>query len=327
MKPVGFGILGCAGIARAALAPAVLKSKNARLVAVGSSRPEAAEEFAHEFQIPHAYSSYSEVLANPEVDAVYIPSTGDRHHPMTLEAAKAGKHVLCEKALAVSYNQAREMVEACEKAGVLLQEGFMWRHNPRSLDVRKRIRGGEIGQLLLVCAHFSFDIDRTNWRVNPGKGGGAVWDLGCYGVNACRFFIGEEPDTIHGRAHFNDPGADMTMQIALAFPGGALANVDCSFELAHRCEVELVGTKGRFVLPLAFGPPEEAELFIYSGSGRLEEYEIYKYPPANQFVEQVDNFCRSMEEGRLIEPAENGLDNMKVLDEALQQSRGAAGLT
>jgi len=320
---IGFGILGCARIARNRVAPAIQRSDSARVVAVASSRPGVAAEWAKELETPKAYESYEAVLEDPAVRAVYIPATGDRHHPLTLLAAKAGKHVLCEKSLATSVREAEEMLAACQEAGVLLQEAFMWRHHPRTRRAKKMVASGEIGVLRIVCAKFSFDIDRSDWRLDPAKGGGAIWDIGCYGVNAARLFCGSEPETIHARAHFHETGVDMTMQIALAFPDGVLANIDCSFESAYRAEVELVGTQGRIVLPRAFGPPEEAEMLINEGTqGHQAPIKIH-FPKANQYTLMVDDFCAAMTQGMLHPPAEDGLANMRVLEEALRQAKAA----
>src|SRR5690606_9222323 len=114
---------------------------------------------------------------DPQVDAVYIPCTGDLHATWTIAAAKAGKHVLCEKPLARTVEEARQMIEACEAAGVVLQEAFMWRHHPRSLRARQLLQEGAIGPLRLIVVNFSFDIDRSDWRMQPEKGGGAMWDI------------------------------------------------------------------------------------------------------------------------------------------------------
>jgi len=180
---------------------------------------------------------------------------------------------------------------------------------------------GELGELRMVCAHFSFDIDRADWRLDPRRGGGAVWDVGCYGVNASRLFAGCEPKSIHARARFWPTGADVAMQIALEFPNGVLANIDCGFDCAYRCEVELVCSKGTIVLPDAFLPPPEARLVVKRGTAPDAPAETLILPAANQYAAQVTDFCASIAAGRLLEPAENGLANMLVLETALQSAR------
>lgn len=323
--PIQFGILGCGRITRRGLIPGLTGSPAAELAALASLRPGVAATLASECGCPTAYDSYEAVLDDPKVQAVYIPSTGEAHRHWTLRAAQAGKHVLCEKSLALTVAEAEEMVAACDRAGVILQEAFMWRHHPRSKQVKELLAAGEIGDLRIICAHFSFDINRSDWRLDPKQGGGAVWDIGCYGVNASRHFAAAEPDTIYSRARFYETGADITMQIALTFPGGILANIDCSFEAPFRCEVELVGTRGSITLPDAFLPRPEATLLIRRGTLPEDRAETISFPIANQYADQVTDFCNSIAAGRLLAPAETGLNNMRVLERALHFARQAAG--
>ena len=325
--PIGFGILGCGRITRRGLIPGIQGCPGAKLAALGSLRAGVAAELAREVapgdSSIRTYDSYDDVINDPAVRAVYIPTTGEEHYLWTLKAARAGKHVLCEKSLAMNVREAEEMERVCREQGVLLQEAFMWRHHPRSKQARKLLRDGAIGELRLVCAHFSFDIDRSDWRLDPARGGGAVWDIGCYGVNASRYFVGEEPAAIYSRARFWQTGVDMTMQIALEFPGGVLANVDCSFEAPFRCEVELVGTKGTITLPDCFLPPPRAEMKLRKGTQPTDAAQTVQFAEANQYVEQVKDFVASIAAGKLLDPAETGVGNMRVLETALNQAKAA----
>jgi predicted dehydrogenase len=322
---IRFGILGCGRITRRGLIPGIKDSPAATLAALASLRPGVAAELARECGAHRAYDSYEAVLDDPEIDAVYIPTTGDLHKPWTLRAARAGKHVLCEKSLALNAAEAEEMAKACRESGVILQEAFMWRHHPRTKRVKELLSSGAIGELRLICAHFSFDVDRNDWRLDRARGGGAVWDIGCYGVNAARHFAGAEPDDIYARARFHSTGVDLTMQIALQFPGGCLANIDCSFEAPYRTEVELVGTRGLIVLPNAFLPPPEAKLLIRRETTSREPPETITFPATSPYAEEVTDFCASIAAGRLLPPAENGVANMRVLQSALDQAKRAAG--
>jgi xylose dehydrogenase (NAD/NADP) len=322
---IRFGVLGCGRITRRGFIPGIMQSPRAELAALASLRPGVAAELARECGGPRAYDSYEAVIDDPGVDAVYLPATGESHKPWTLRAARAGKHVLCEKSLALDAAEAEEMAQACRKANVILQEAFMWRHHPRTKHVKELLDSGAIGELRLICAHFSFDIDRNDWRLDRARGGGAVWDIGCYGVNASRHFAGAEPGEIYARARFHSTGVDMTMQIALQFPGGCLANIDCSFEAPYRSEVELVGTRGMMALPAAFVPPPEAKLLIGRDTASRAAPETVIFPVANEYTEQVTDFCASIAMGRLLPPAEDGLANMRVLETALEQAKRAAG--
>jgi len=316
-KKIKFGILGCGRIVHRGLIPGITESPEAELYAIASQRPGVAADVSQEHGISKAYDSYEAVLADPDVDAVYIPVTGEFHKQWTLAAAQAGKHILCEKPLGMTVAEAEEMVRACQDAGVVLQEAFMWRHHPRSKRAKELIEAGKIGDLRLICASFSFDIDHSDWRLDPNRGGGAIWDIGCYGVNASRFFAGAEPIDIHCRSQFHESGIDMTTQIALRFPGDVLANIDCSFEAPFRCHAEIIGTKGSITLPNAFLPAIEAKLLLRTDMEPEAVPEVITFGECNQYAEQVTDFCASIRAGALQAPAENGVANMKVLEQAI----------
>jgi xylose dehydrogenase (NAD/NADP) len=319
--PIRIGSLGCGRIVARGLLPGMKDSKLAVLHALASERPGVAQEMAAKNGVPKAYDSYQALLDDPEVDAVYIPCTGELHKPWTLAAAKAGKHVLCEKPLALTVAEADEMVLGCLRAGVVLQEAFMWRHHPRSIAARKLVRDGVIGDLRLVNASFSFDIDRNDWRLKPERGGGAMWDVGCYGVNCARFFTGAEPTHVYSRAHWHPSGVDMSMQMALSFPGDVLANIDCSFEAPYRCRAEVVGTKGRIVLEDAFLPPGPMPILIARTPDQGKPLEAIEAPHANEYAAEIDDFCRSIQAGKLVDPAEDGVANMRALEWILETAQ------
>ena len=191
------------------------------------------------------------------MDAVYIPLPNELHKQWVFAAADAGKHVLCEKPLALNASEAREMVAHCEARGVVLMEAFMWRHQPRTAGVREIVADGTIGELRLVRSSFSFSIDPGDWRLDPARGGGALWDVGCYGVSTARLFAGAEPESIRSRARFGPTGVDLSLTAELKFPNGVIGLIDCSFEQPFRCVYELVGTRGVIEVPDAYLPPEK----------------------------------------------------------------------
>ncbi len=320
--PVKFGILGCGRIVERGLAPGLADSPVAELYAIASQRPGVAAEWGVKYGAAKTYDSYEALLADPDVQAVYVPCTGELHHPWTIAAARAGKHVLCEKPLARSVAQAEEMATACEEAGVLLQEAFMWRHHPRAQRARELLGEGAIGELRFIVASFSFDIEGDDWRLQPEKGGGAMWDVGCYGVNCARFFTGTEPTSVHAAAHWAESGVDLSMQVALAFPGDVFANIDCSFEAPFRCRAELVGTQGRMILEDAFLPQDDSVVLLQRSMDRDAVIEVERTEPMNQYACQVTNFCESIAGGALRSPAENGLANMRVLEQVFETAKG-----
>jgi len=273
------------------------------------------------------------MLDDSEIDAVYIPLPNEMHKPWVMAAADAGKHVLCEKPLALDAQEAAAMVEHCRQRGVVLMEAFMWRHQPRTLEIRQRVRDGAIGELRLVRASFSFPIEPGDWRLDPARGGGALWDVGCYGVSTARLFAGGELRMARAVAHFCQSGVDLTLTAVVEFEGGVLAAIDCSFEQPFRCHYELVGSRGVVEVPDAYLPPKNGKptawlrslgtaLDSSSGGDRIE---VLEFEPADQYAAMVDAFTRSVAAGRLVDPAEDGLDQMRVLDELSRQARAAQG--
>lgn len=296
------------------MVPAFAQARTGRLVAIASRRPGAALDVLAGHPEVHVHRDYAALLADEAVDAVYIPAAGDEHRLWAIAAAKAGKHVLCEKPLALNVAEALEMQRACQMAGVLLMEAFMWRHHPRALKVRELVSTGAIGTLRMIHVSFSFDIDRTDWRLDPVRGGGAIWDLGCYGVNCTRFLTDEEPNIVHSQAVRGPSGADMTTHVALAFPSQVLANIDCSFEAPFRCRVEVVGTAGQLLLERAFQNEPGCTLSWTQGAHRDAPTHTLTFPDVNQYSRQIDHFSQSIHEGRLLEPAEDGVANMRVME-------------
>ena len=326
---VKWGILGCARISRRGLIPGIQASKTGSLVAIASRDAATARVWAEEFRIPRSHGDYRAILDDPEINAVYIPLPNELHLPWVKAAADAGKHILCEKPLARDSNEAREMVEHCRTRNVLLMEAFMWRHQPRSLEVRRLIRNGTIGELRLIRSSFSFPIEPGDWRLDPDRGGGSLWDVGCYGVSTARFFAGGEPLRCRSLAHFGSTGVDMTLAACLEFPGGLLASIDCSFEQPYRCVYELVGTKGVIEVPDAYVPPTATKplarcrtLGAASDSDAASDIlRTLEFEPTNQYAAMVDAFAQSIAAGRLVDPAEDGLDQMLVLDQLLASAR------
>src|SRR5262249_27294834 len=217
-----WGILGCPRIPRRGLVPGIRAARTGTLHALASRDPNRARAWAEEFGVPRACGSYQEVLEDPEIDAVYIPLPNELHRPWVLSAADAGKHVLCEKPLALDMEDARAMVEHCRSRGVVLMEAFMWRHQPRTGAIRQLVAEGAIGSLRLIRSSVSFPIAPDDWRLDPARGGGALWDVGCYGINTARLFARAEPETVHALARFGPSGVDLGMAALLGFPGGVL---------------------------------------------------------------------------------------------------------
>ena len=323
-----WGLLGCARICRRGLIPGIRGSASGELAAIASRDGAVASAWAGEFGIPKAHGSYQALVEDPDVDAVYIPLPNELHRPWAEKAADAGKHVLCEKPLALDADEARAMAEHGRSRGVLLMEAFMWRHQPRTLAVKKLVDDGAIGRLRLIRASFSFPIDPGDWRLDPARGGGPLWDVGCYGLNAARLFAGAEPERIEAVGDFAANGVDMAVAATLRFPGGVLATIDCSFEQPFVCRYELVGTGGSILVPDAFLPPPSGPVATLRamdapsdvGAG-ADRYEELTFPAVDQYSAMVDSFARSVAAGDLEAPAEDGVAQMAALGRILEAAR------
>jgi xylose dehydrogenase (NAD/NADP) len=320
-----WGILGCARISRSGLIPGILRSTTGNLAALASRDQAVAQAWSREFGVPRAYGSYQQLLDDPAIDAVYIPLPNELNTPGVIAAADARKHVLCEKPLALDAKEARAMVDHCKNRGVILMEAFMWRHQSRARGVLDRVNSGAIGELRLIRSSHSFPIDPGDWRLDSARGGGALWDVGCYGVSTARLFAGEEPKACRALAHFGETGVDLTLTALLEFSRGLIAIIDCSFEQPRRGHYELVGTRGVIDVPHAYVPdpdhPSTAMLRVSSdgteSSAPAPEPTILEYAAANQYGAMVDHFARSVAAGKLLAPAEDGLAQMVALDQVL----------
>lgn len=315
-----WGILGAARISRRGLIPGIHGSETGILLGLASRDGRKARAWAEEFSIPRTYGSYADLLADAEINVVYIPLPNELHRPWVEAAADAGKHVLCEKPLALNAAEARAMVEHCRDRGVTLMEAFMWRHHPRAKELRARVAEGRLGELRLVRASFSFPIEPDDWRLDPARGGGALWDVGCYGIDAARFFTGGEPTQFRASARWSEKGVDLGLAAALEFPDGVLASIDCAFDQPDRCSLELVGSEASLEVPNAFipSPIEPALALLKDQSGASHTLE---FPAANQYAAMVDAFARAVATGGLVEGGENGLATMEALDAVLASAK------
>ena len=239
-------MLGAAWIARRAVIPAIQESRNGRLVALASLRPDAGRAMASEHAIERIYDAYERVLDDREVDAVYIPLVNSLHREWTERALKAGKHVLCEKPIALNAAEAEAMAATARREQRLLMEALMYRFHPRMLNFREAIR-----EPRFVHAAFGFSMTQPdNYRARPQLGGGALLDVGCYCVDVVRWLLGE-PERVSAGAHVED-GVDLTVSAALRFPGGAAATLWGSFESGERQLLVAVDESGPHVLEQPF---------------------------------------------------------------------------
>jgi xylose dehydrogenase (NAD/NADP) len=313
-----FGVLSTAQIGLNQFIPAAKVSELGAVVALASRDAGRAAEAAERLGIARSYGSYEALLADAELDAVYISLPNSMHRDWTLRCAAAGKHVLCEKPVARRTAVAQEMADACREAGVLLMEAFMYRHHPQQQRVQALLAEGVIRAPKLIRASFCFHMRAPggNIRVNRELEGGALMDVGCYAVNVARFHFQAEPVEVMAfqqvPAQF---GVDTTFAAILRFPGERLAVIDASFEVGSGGAYEVSGPAGSIRVERAFTPGDSDVTLQINAAGRRAE----TIPGVNQYAREIDHFVRSVRAGRLLEPAEDGVANTRVI-EALYRS-------
>jgi predicted dehydrogenase len=268
-RPLRWGILGTARINRRIIPPLKASAGN-RLLAVASRDAARAAAHAREWGVERAHGSYEALLADPGIDAVYVPLPNHLHAEWTIRAARAGKHVLCEKPLALSVAEVDAMETAAREGGVVLAEAFMYRHHPQTLRVKELVDGGAIGAVRFVRGTFSFPLTRPDdVRLRPEWGGGCLWDVGCYPLSFARFVLGAEPVEVTGSQVRGPTGVDETFAGQLVFPGGVLAQVDAGFRSPSRTHFEIAGTEGTIVVPEPWRP--EGKPFLLVRGDETEE--------------------------------------------------------
>ncbi len=321
--PVRWGVLGCAAIATRKVVPAMRRSERCDVLAIASRDHARAAASAADLGIPRSYGSYDELLADPDIEAVYIPLPNHLHAEWTLRAAASGKHVLCEKPLAMTAAEAQSMIDVCERSGVALMEAFMYRLHPLWQRVRALVDDGAIGELLTIQAFFSYrNIDPANIRNIAAFGGGALMDIGCYPINVARWLFGGEPDdvlaTVRRDARF---GTDVLTSAVLDF-GGRHATFTCSTQIEDDQRVHLVGTEGRLVVEIPFNiPPDRPTRIIRAAGGDppvAPGIEIIDVPAADPYTVQGDAFSAAVRDGTPVPiPPADAVANLRVIERIL----------
>jgi predicted dehydrogenase len=270
---VGWGVISTANIARRAVLPAIQRSRNGELAAVGSRDAGKAAALAAELAIPCAYGSYEELLAEPAVQAVYIPLPNSMHREWAIRAAEAGKHILCEKPLAMDAAECNAMAAAAREHGVVLMEAFMYRFHPQLERVRELIDQGAVGEPRLIRASFTFRVTNpANIRLQKDLGGGSLMDVGCYCVNLGRTLFGAEPAEVQAFATWSAGGVDEQLVASMSFANNRYVQFDCALTLARRETYQVVGTEGVIDVPVAFLPGvSDTQIHIRDAQGARTE--------------------------------------------------------
>jgi xylose dehydrogenase (NAD/NADP) len=280
MQKLRWGLLSTARINRSVIPP-IRGSVRSELKAVASRDIVKAKDYAKEWHIPHAVGTYEELLARDDIDVIYNPLPNHLHAEWSIRAAEAGKHVLCEKPLALTLDEVDGMMAAGQKHKVVIAEAFMYKHHPQTLKVLELIEQETIGELLLIKGAFTFNLDRPDdVRWVPEWGGGSIWDVGCYPISFSRLVAQTEPVEVFGWQVTGATGIDVVFSGQMRFASGLLAQFDCGFRAPYRTSMEIVGTKGSIELRSPFKPAGGEWINIKRGDSvdkvRSPEYELYR---------------------------------------------------
>ncbi len=329
MRKVKWGVIGVAKIATEKVIPAMQQGEISEIVAIASRDLGKARAAAEKLGIPQAYGSYEELLADPDIEAIYNPLPNEEHVPWTLRALAAGKHVLCEKPIALNAEEARTLIDARNRAGKLVAEAFMVRFHPQWRRARELARDGTIGETRAIQTFFSYRLlDPDNVRNRP-PGGGALYDIGCYAIVTARFIFGAEPTRVVATIDW-DPKfkTDRLAGALLDFPGGRQLTFAIDTQSSAHQRVTIVGDQGRIEVMIPFNAPIDrpTELAIDTGpdlvaGGRRVE----QFPICDQYTLKGDAFSRAIVDGAPLEfPIEDGVANMAVIDALFRSARSGS---
>lgn len=329
IRALRWGVLGVAKIATAKVIPAMQRAERCEVVAIASRDAVRAGEAASALGIGRAHASYEALVADPDVDAVYIPLPNHLHVPWTTRAAEAGKHVLCEKPIGLSAGEARTLLEVRDRTGVHIQEAFMIRRHPQWVRAKALVDAGDLGEVRAMAGFFSyFNTDRANVRNVPEWGGGGLLDIGCYLANTARFIFGSEPARVAGTMDM-DPefGVDRLASMILDF-NGRHAIGTCSTQLQYYQRMQIVGTKGRLELEIPFNAPSDRPCrlaFDRTGEIHGSGIEFIDFDTCNQYTMQAEAFATAVLDNRPLVPAlEDAVTNMACIDAVARSSASGA---
>jgi predicted dehydrogenase len=325
-----WGILSTADIARKKVVPGMRKARRCRIVAIASREAGRAEAVAAELEIPRAHASYEALLADPEVDAVYIPLPNYLHAEWSIAAARAGKHVLCEKPLALTADDAQRMIDVARAEGVMLMEAFMYRLHPSWQAVTELVASGQIGRLVSVQSWFSyFNDDATNIRNIREVGGGALFDIGCYSVNLSRMLFAAEPRHVWA-ALVRDPvmQVDVLTSGILTFDDG-IASFTCSTRAEDDQRVHIYGSTGRISIWIPFNIPPDRPTEVYVSAGGdppvAPDTRVLTFEVADPYTVEFERFAAAVLDGQPAPvPPEDAVANLRVIERIFAAAEAAS---
>jgi D-xylose 1-dehydrogenase (NADP+, D-xylono-1,5-lactone-forming) len=327
-----WGILGTGNIA-SQFAKGLSASQRGSAAAVGSRQQKSADEFARNHAIPRTFGSYESLIADPEIDAIYNSLPNAFHADWTIRALKAGKHVLCEKPLAMNAPEAEEMFAVARKTGRILVEAFMYRSHPQTLALLETVRGGAIGPLRLIRTSFCYRTRSItgNVRFQRTLGGGSLMDIGCYCINFARLFAGAEPTSIHAIANFHSTGVDDQAAGTMVFPNNIVSSFTCGMSLHADNTAYLCGEEGFIEVPVPWKPSADIAKFIITRGNepKMDKPKSTAPPPrevrtienaGDMYAIEADDFAASVLDAQPPRiTREDSIGNMRVLDEMRRQ--------
>lgn len=330
-RKLRWGVLSTADIARKKVIPGLRRGRRSEIVAIASRDGETASRVANELAIPRAHGSYAALLADPDVDAVYIPLPNHLHAEWTIAAARAGKHVLSEKPLALSSADAERMVDAARDSGVVLMEAFMYRHHPSWRRVRELVASGAIGRVSAIETWFSyFNDDASNIRNIASAGGGALWDIGCYAVNVARMLFEAEPERISASIAWEPAlGVDVLTTAILQFPDHRIATFGCSTRVEPDQRVAIYGEAGRISVEIPFNiPPDRPTRVFVTHGGEppvAPASETLTFDAADPYGAEGDAFAAAALDGAPVPvPPEDAVANVRVIERIFEAAGARA---
>ena len=323
-KVLKWGLLSSARINRALITPLRASQRN-QLFAVGSRTQETADQYAREWKIPRAHGSYEALLADPEIDVIYNPLPNHLHAEWTIKAVEAGKHVLCEKPLALSVEEVDTIRAAAHKHGRVVAEAFMYRHHPQTLKVLELVQSGSLGSIKLIRGSFSFVLSNDgDIRRDPAKGCGSIWDLGCYPISYARTVLGANPQEVFGWQVVGWTGVDEIFAGQMRFANDVMAQFDSSFVIPLHAFMEIVGSEGTLNIPKPYKPGTEEKIFLT----REDKIETIKVKGQELYIGEVEDMADAILLGR--EPRislDDSRANVAVIWALLESARAGKAIS
>lgn len=322
MRKVRWGQLSTAKIGTKKVLPGMMRGNHSAVVAIASRDLASARQAAKALGILKAYGSYEELLADPEIDAVYNPLPNHLHVPWSIKALEAGKHVLCEKPLALTSKEAQSLVDTAKKFPHLkVMEAFMYRHHPQWVRAKKMVQDGKIGALRTIHSFFSYyNDDPTNIRNMAEIGGGGLMDIGCYNISLSRFIFGKEPQRVVGVVEYDPVLRVDRLASGIMDFGNGTATWTCSTQLSPYQRVNIYGTQGRIEIEIPFNAPVDRPCKMwYARDGKLQEILM---PTTDQYTVQGDLMSQAILKNLPVPtPLQDGVNNMKIIEAIVKSGR------